>query len=108
MNRLMILLLLGFAALMPNLGRAVTIFESGTLGQTGVTWQEALDGVVQGSGVDAVTFSGVRFELTQPVITSQIGGHVFSPNSGTFFGAIVALDDETTSPTPAISRRRMF
>ena len=84
--------------LSPALATAATIFESATLGPTGVTWQQALDGVVQGSGISSTVFSGVRFELTQPVITTQIGGHVFSPNGGSFFGAIVALDDENDFP----------
>ena len=74
------------------------LFESGALGPTGVTWQEGLDGEVQGSSVSDQVFSGVRFELTQPILTTEIGGHFFSPNGGEFFGAIVALDDENDFP----------
>ena len=99
-RNLTLVFLLGFVVACSSTGdaTAATIFESGTLGPTGVTWQDALDGVVQGSGISSTVFSGVRFELTQPVITTQIGGHVFSPNGGSFFGAIVALDDENDLP----------
>lgn len=87
-----------FVALLPGHCLAETIFESGALGQTGVSWQDALDGLVPASSVDADVFSGVRFHVTQPVVTSQIGGHFFSPAGGDFVGAIVRLDDETDFP----------
>ncbi|MCA9235014.1 MAG: hypothetical protein KDA44_06070 [Planctomycetales bacterium] len=74
------------------------LFESGALGPTGVSWQQALNGEIPGSSVDGQVFSGVRFELTQATITSQIGGHFFSPSGGTFFGAIVKLEDEHDFP----------
>jgi hypothetical protein len=80
---------------------ADVVFESGTLGPTGISWQEALDGLVPGSSVDANVFSGVRFELTQPVVTSAVGGHFFSPAGGDFFGAIVALDGPADFPDSA-------
>jgi hypothetical protein len=79
---------------------AAILYESGTLGPTGVTWQQAIDGDVPGENVNPNAFSGVRFELTQPVMTTRIGGHVVGPpNSGaTFFAAIVALDGENDFP----------
>lgn len=77
---------------------AATIFESGTLGQTVISWQDSLDGLVAGSSVDAGVFSGVRFELMQPVVTTEIGGHFFSPSGGDFFGAIIQLGDESDFP----------
>jgi len=79
---------------------AATIFESGTLGLTGVTWDDFLDETVRGANVSEAVFDGVRFELTQSVVTTQIGGHfVGSPGTaGTFFGAIVKLDDENDFP----------
>ncbi len=81
--------------LSPALATAATIFESGTLGETGIPRF-----AVPGANVSDTVFDGVRFELTQPVLTSQIGGHfVGSPNTtGTFFGAIVELDDENDFP----------
>ena len=54
----------------------------------------------QANGDIPSVFSGVRFQLLQPAITTSVGGHfVDSPSSGnTFFGAIVRLDDETDFP----------
>ncbi len=77
----------------PALG--ATIFESGSLGPTGIP-----RGVVPGANVSSTVFNGVRFQLTQPVATSQIGGHfVGSPGTtDTFFGAIVALSNENDFP----------
>lgn len=75
---------------------AEILFESGTLGATGVPRSE----VVGGSNVSPVVFVGVRFHLDQPVITTQVGGH-FVRNIGadeSFFGAIVKLDDESDFP----------
>ena len=40
----------------------------------------------------------MRFQLDQPVITEQIGGHFVSGSSGTFFGAIVELEDGNDTP----------
>ena len=77
---------------------AATIFESGTLGPVGVTWQSAINGEVQGSSVSPNVFSGVRFELASPTRITQVGGHMFSPNGGDFFGAIVALDNGNDFP----------
>jgi len=77
---------------------AATIFESGTLGPTGVTWQQVLDGEVRATNITPNVFTGVRFRLDLPVVTTRIGGHFLSPSSGTFFGAIVALDDENDFP----------
>ena len=77
---------------------ADVLFESGTLGPTGVSWQDALDGLVPGSSVAVDVFSGVRFNLTQLVVTTQIGGHFFSPAGGDFFGAIVQLNGVNDFP----------
>jgi hypothetical protein len=75
---------------------AATIFESGTLGATGIPRVE----VTGGSNVSSVVFVGVRFHLDQPVITSQVGGH-FVKNAGadeSFFGSIISLADENDFP----------
>ncbi len=83
---------------------AATLFESGTLGPTGVTWDDLLAETVGGTNVKDVVFTGVRFELTQSVVTTQIGGHFLQrPGSdpqgdGSFFGAIVALSDANDFP----------
>ena len=72
---------------------AAIIFESGTLGPTGLT-----QGSVAATNITPNVFTGVRFLLMQPVVTAQIGGHFVDFSNGTFFGAIVALDDENDFP----------
>lgn len=77
---------------------AATIFESGTLGPTGVTFGQLSNGTVPGTNVNSSVYTGVRFELTQPIVTSKVGGHFVERFAGTFFGAIVKLDDESDFP----------
>lgn len=74
---------------------ATTIFESGTLGPTGLA-----RGDVPAANVSGVVFNGVRFHLTSRVVTTQVGGHfVGSPGAtGMFFGAMVKLADENDFP----------
>ncbi len=79
---------------------AATIFESGTLGPTGVTRSDIANETVAGTNVSAAVFVGVRFLVDRPVITTDVGGH-FVKNLGadeSFFGAIVALDDANDFP----------
>ncbi len=80
--------------------QAATIFESGTLGTTGITGEDVFNQVVLGANVNANVFNGVRFELNQPALTSDIGGHfVARPGvGGSFFGAVVELADENDFP----------
>ena len=55
---------------------AATIFESGTLGPTGIPYTGLGGGTEPGSsGVRPEVFSGVRFELSNLVQTTRIGGH---------------------------------
>ena len=92
--------LLGWVAACSTTGiaTAATIFESATLGPTGIPFSDLTSGAVPATNVSSAVYTGVRFELTQPVITSQIGGHFVERTSGTFFGAIVALDGENDFP----------
>jgi hypothetical protein len=78
--------------------RAEILFESGTLGPTGITWQQVLDEEVVGVNIASDVFSGVRFELLSPVMTTRIGGHFVSAAGGEFFGAIVNLTDQNDFP----------
>jgi len=94
------LLLVGAAFIAPPASAAI-IYESATLGQTGITSEEAfIQQTVPGANVDSTSFYGVRFFVNQPSQTTQIGGHfVISPsNIDVFFGAIVQLDDENDFP----------
>jgi hypothetical protein len=82
---------------------AATLFESGTLGPTGIARSEIANGTVEGTNVSASIFVGIRFYLDQPVVTAQVGGH-FVKNTGgneSFFGAIVALTDQNDFPDSA-------
>jgi hypothetical protein len=72
---------------------AEILFESGTLGPTGTA-----EGAVPSTNVSASIYPGVRFQLTQPVKTELIGGHFVDDLGGTFFGAIVALEDANDFP----------
>jgi hypothetical protein len=74
------------------------IFESGTLGATGAFFSDLENGIVPGTNVNGSVFTGVRFKLSQRIITSHVGGHFVERISGTFFGAIVGLDDENDFP----------
>jgi hypothetical protein len=85
-------------AMSGNNANAATIFESGTLGQTGIAWSDLENQTVQGTNVNSAVFIGVRFELSQPVVTTQVGGHFASGSPGAFFGAIVKLDDANDFP----------
>jgi hypothetical protein len=93
------LLLLAFAP--AYAAHADILFESGTLGPTGIFIHEINGGTEPGGAVVSdFVFDGVRFELTQPAITLRIGGHfVADPRvDDSFFGAIVKLDDVMDFP----------
>ncbi|MEX2317236.1 MAG: hypothetical protein WD669_08795 [Pirellulales bacterium] len=80
---------------------ADVLFESGTLGPTGIFISEIGGGTAPGGAVvSASVFNGVRFEITQPAITTRIGGHFIAepPLADSFFGAIVRLDDNLDFP----------
>lgn len=85
-------------ALANTMAGAEVLFESGTLGPTGVIWGDLENQVVPGTNISTFAYNGVRFELTQPAHTAEIGGHFVAKASGTFFGALVALDDEVDFP----------
>lgn len=86
-------LVLGGASICPAIATAEVIFESGTLGPTGIS-----QGSVVATNISSHVFTGVRFELAQPVVTSNVGGHFVDRDNGTFFGAIVALDHADDFP----------
>src|SRR5690349_6005324 len=77
---------------------ADVLFESSTLGPTGITWTQLTDQSVPGTNVKDTVFVGARFQLSEPVVTSEIGGHFVGPISGSFFGAIVELTSESDFP----------
>jgi hypothetical protein len=79
--------------LYPSSALADILFESGTLGPTGTT-----EGSVPSTNVSPNVYVGVRFEITQPVKTEQVGGHFVDDLGGTFFGAVVKLDDASDFP----------
>ena len=74
--------------------RAVTIFESATLGPTGQ---------FSGVGVDAGNFLGVRFQISSPVTTGRIGGHFGRfEEPQEIFAAVVALSGPLDFPDSAL------
>lgn len=95
-KHLIALLAMIVALIATNQARAAILFESGTLGPTGIPREDVSNQVVLGENVNGFAYSGARFHLMQPVITSRIGGHFVG--QGIFFGAIVQLDDENDFP----------
>jgi len=89
---------MGLGTFASNSTLAATIFESGTLGPTGITFAELISQNIPGVNVNQSTFAGVRFSLDHPASINQIGGHFAAGASGTLFGAVVALDDESDFP----------
>jgi hypothetical protein len=81
---------------------ADVLFESGTLGPTGIFIDQIMgDGIHPGGAVvSPVVFDGVRFELTQGALTTSVGGHFVGYPSGdkSLFAAIVRLDNGTDFP----------
>lgn len=97
MRRFTLVMLCG-SLFLPGSTEAATIFESGTLGPTGVTFAELTSQAVPGTNVTEDVFVGVRFHLDQPVVTTQVGGHFVGSETGDFFGAIIALSNENDFP----------
>lgn len=85
---------------------AATIYESASLGTTGITPNELLYEEVLGGNLSSGIFLGVRFELTRPVQVDRVGGHLigFGPGGGLdgqrgeIFAAIVQLSDSADLP----------
>ena len=90
--------IIGAVNLDADRARAATVFESGTLGPTGISFADIENLTVPGTFMPSRDLRGVRFELTQPVVTSQVGGHFAGQSGGTFFGAIVKLDGQNDFP----------
>ena len=93
MNRLLSFGCFVALAVAANNASAATIFESGTLGPTGLA-----QGSVAATNINSNVFTGVRFQLSQSVITTQVGGHFVSQSNGIFFGAVVKLESENDFP----------
>ena len=90
-----------FCASFLSLDNAVggTIFESATLGPTGVPFSDVLTQITPGTNVGRGIFQGVRFYVSTSAETSRIGGHFVAPTTGlNLFGAIVRLTDEADFP----------
>jgi hypothetical protein len=77
---------------------AEIIYESGSLGPTGIPWSDLTDDIVEGININRSVFAGVRFRLDRPVITAEVGGHFTGPSDSTFFGSIVRLESESDFP----------
>jgi hypothetical protein len=89
-----------FLFFQPNLVSGAILYESGTLGPTGVTWEQVTTDQTLGVNVSPIVYGGVRFRLNSPVATTYVGGHfVGRPDAGdSFFGAIIQLDGDSDFP----------
>jgi len=97
MNRLLLLMVLGVLFSTPVVAQSAIIFESGNLGPTGLSRDDLLNSEPS-INLTVSVYGGVRFQLSQPVLITQVGGHFVDSSNGTLFGAIVALDDENDFP----------
>lgn len=75
------------------------IYESGLVGDVGISNEDRIDGNIPGSNISGSVYSGARFQIhTQTQITA-VGGHFSSGNDGgSFLGAIVPLSSATDLP----------
>jgi len=81
---------------------AVIIFESASLGQTGLSYETTLSRRISGLNVLSNVFAGYKFEILELTQVTRIGGH-FLENSvdggaGSIFGALVNLESEFDFP----------
>ncbi len=100
MNRVLVPAILTALSTLPQAASAGVIYQSATLNGAGTSRQEVADGNFPGLSVGINAFAGVRFELTQPIVTEQVGGHFVGPFSveDTIFGALVRLDGPQDFP----------
>jgi hypothetical protein len=91
-NRMLRLaVMLAIATCQESLTASAPIFESGTMGSTGISQQD-LGSTIPGTNIAPFSFAGSRFFVDEPVQVTAIGGHfVGGFGSNSFFGAIVKL-----------------
>ena len=88
-----------FAEVFSSNAVASVLYESSSLGQTGITWEQGINQEVPGSNVAGFNFDGVRFHVSQSSLATKIGGHfVGGFDDRSFFGAIVKLTGATDFP----------
>jgi len=82
-----------------NYASAGVIYQSGTLGPTGITKNEVLSQAVLAANVSSFNFVGARFFIEEEMLTTSLGGHFIGGfNDTSFFGAIVRLTDSLDFP----------
>ncbi len=86
----------------PYITSAEIIYESGSLGLTGITMAELSSQTISSINANNFVFAGARFQIDQATKTTRIGGHFVAEQGGaTFFGAVVSLSDEADFPDTA-------
>ena len=99
MRRLIVLAVLSAVLGSPASAMAGVIVETGSLGSTGISWEQTVSQEVLGSNVASFNFVGTRFYVAQPALVSHVGGHFVGGFEETsFFGAIVALTGSDDFP----------
>ena len=91
--------MLGLILFSTATAQSAVIYESATLGATGITKSQVINDEVPASNIVDTNFVGARFEVREPSTTTRIGGH-FSGGfeDDQFFGALVRLTDELDFP----------
>ncbi|QDT69836.1 hypothetical protein MalM25_27780 [Planctomycetes bacterium MalM25] len=76
------------------------LYQSATLGPTGITEQQLASQEVPATNVNEFTFVGARFFLPTQALTTEIRGHFAKGDAGGggFFGALVSLDSPNDFP----------
>ncbi|TWT72740.1 hypothetical protein Pla123a_40390 [Posidoniimonas polymericola] len=85
------------------------LYQSATLGPTGVSLQEVQDQIVRGRNIYPGGFQGVRFYLPSKSKVSRVGGHLIGlglggseeGGRGDIFAAVVNLSGESDMPDSA-------
>ena len=52
---------------------AAILYESGTLGPTGVSWHDLESQTVPGTNISTFAYNGVRFQLNRPCLPAESG-----------------------------------
>jgi hypothetical protein len=82
---------------------AGVLLETASMDRDGIAYEELQDSLdVRGLNLNGARYQGVRFELTEPVVISEIGGHFLrkhdAPENDMLFAALIAIDGSHDYP----------
>jgi len=77
------------------------LFETASLGETGITWEALNAQEVPGVNVNRSVFVGSRFYIARPTLVDSVGGHFASAGPRSIFGALISLTGKNDFPDSA-------